>query len=320
MIVQVPATTANLGPGFDALGMALDIWNRFEFELNPMANRDADAPDVYVECRGEGETILPRSESNLVYQAFVRGLQEHPVPGQVRLRVTNNVPLSSGLGSSATAIVGGIAAAWALRGSEMTREDVINLASEMEGHPDNVAPAILGGLVVSVTRTDGTVTSLAVEPPPRLHVCLAVPDFYLNTRQARSRLPQRVSRDDAVFSLSRSALWVAALATGRLEALDVATEDVLHQPYRAALIPGLTEVFQAAKSAGALGVALSGSGPSVAAFCTSDAINAIGEAMRLTFRKVGVTARIFHTKPSKQGVQIEVVESSRGDVSMRMNA
>lgn len=327
VIVQVPATTANLGPGFDALGMALDLWNHFEFEVSGTADTPAlvrsandEAHDVQVECLGEGADDLPSNATNLVYKALVRGLKPAAPPTRVALRVHNKVPLSSGLGSSATAIVGGLAAASALQGDALSTEEIINLASEMEGHPDNVAPAILGGLVASVTDATGRIESIGVLPPDELKVCVAVPDFYLNTRQTRGRLPERVSREDAVFSLSRSALWVAAIAAGRLDALGIATEDVLHQPYRAELIPGLEDVFASARSAGALGVALSGSGPSVAAFCREETISAVGEAMRRTFRKVGVTARIFHTRPSKQGVQVEVSETTHGGVQNRLNA
>ncbi len=327
VIVRVPATTANLGPGFDALGMALDVWNQFEFETTGLGigapfdrSADTEKPEVHVECLGEGADELPRDASNLIYKAFLRGLHPLGAPHSVALRVHNNVPLSSGLGSSATAIVGGLAAANALREHAFSSDELINVATEMEGHPDNVAPAILGGLVASVTEKSGRTESISVTPPEELKVCVAVPDFYLNTRQSRGRLPERISREDAIFSLSRSALWVAAVASGRLDALGVATQDVLHQPYRAALIPGLEDVFESARAAGAIGVSLSGSGPSVAAFCRKEALEPVGEAMRRTFRKVGVTARILHTQPSKQGVQVQLSEPTHGELQHRLNA
>lgn len=308
VVVQVPATTANLGPGFDALGMALDVWNRFEFTFGgPLVSETKDVT-IKVSCSGEGADELPQDATNLVVKALTLGLGTgKTIPALISLDVFNSVPLASGLGSSATAIVGGLAAARALRGNDLSREDIIALASQMEGHPDNVAPAVLGGLVVSVKDRQGHIESVTVTPPEKLKVCVAVPDFYLDTNRSRSHLPERVSREDAVFSLSRSALWVAAIATGRLDVLNLATEDVLHQPYRAALIPGLDDVFSAARSAGALGVALSGAGPSVAAFCDDDVgVNAVAESMRVTFRKVGVTARIIKTRPSNAGVQVEM--------------
>lgn len=322
--VRVPATTANLGPGFDALGMALDIWNRFDFTVDPLPAGAAGAansrPAVTVACEGEGAGELPGDEENLIYKAFCYGMGEVPPLRSVHLRVENNVPLSSGLGSSATAIVGGLAAARALRGDELSWERVIRLATDMEGHPDNVAPAVLGGMVASAVDADGRVESISVQPPEELRVCIAVPDFYLTTRQARGRLPERVTRADAVYNLSRAALWVAAMAVGRLEALGIATQDALHQPYRAELIPGLEDVFAAARAAGALGVALSGSGPSVAAFCRQQTAEVVGEAMRRTFRKVGVTARIFQTRPARSGVQVKVMQTTHGDVGERVEA
>lgn len=319
--VSVPATTANLGPGFDALGLSLDIWNRFEAQVAESASADdRSGGKVRVTVDGEGADDLPKDERNLVYKAILKGLKGQRPPESLSLRIVNRVPLSSGLGSSATAIVGGLAIASALRSSPMSNEEMIDLASDMEGHPDNVAPAILGGLVTSVVRRDGSVQSLSVSPPPELWVSIAVPDFYLNTRQTRGKLPERVTRQDAVFSLSRAAMWVAAATTGRLDVLRVATEDVLHQPYRKSLIPGLDDVFNAADAAGALGVALSGSGPSVAAFCTSETGEQIGDAMHRAFRKVGVTARIYVRRPAPEGVRTETVESSHDGVGERVEA
>lgn len=306
VIVRVPATTANLGPGFDALGMALDLWNEFEFTADTNETvPDERAADVTLRCEGEGANELPQDRDNLVFRSFAKAFAPRAaVPARVDIVVRNRVPLSSGLGSSATAIVGGLAAGLHMQTGSVLKERLIELASAIEGHPDNVAPASLGGLVTSVVRRDGRVASISVKPPEALWVCVAVPDFYLRTDRARMRLPERVSREDAVFSLSRSALWIAAAATGNLEALGTATEDVLHQPYRKDLIPGLADVFEAASDRGAFGVALSGSGPSVAAFCSQERGEAVGEAMRLAFRKVGVTARILLTRPSFEGVQV----------------
>lgn len=314
--VTVPATTANLGPGFDSLGMALDLWNQFELTIVPSAKgreRKEGLRLVDVVVEGEGAEALPLDADNLVFKAFLAGFEgEQPPQGEVALRVVNRVPLSSGLGSSATAIVGGLAAANALRRQRLSLKRLIELATEIEGHPDNVAPAVLGGLVVSVAEKDGSVCSLSIPLPQELWVCVAVPDFYLNTDYSRARLPERVSRADAVFNLSRSALWIAAMVRGDLEALGIATQDALHQPYRSALIPGLEDVFEAALKAGALGVALSGSGPSVAAFCRGADGEAIGEAMRRAFRKVGVTARTWIVRPATQGATVRIEALSGG--------
>ncbi len=318
VVVHVPATTANLGPGFDCLGMALDLWNRFEVTVEERPSDGIPAGSdplrlVEVALEGEGADVLPRDGSNLVYRAFQEGFAgEAPPRGDVRLRIVNRVPLSSGLGSSATAIVGGLLAANALRAAELSRSHLVRLAARIEGHPDNVAPALMGGLVVSVMHGDGLVTSVSVGVPEELWVCVAVPDFYLDTRSSRMRLPDRVAREDAVFNLSRAVLWVAAVARGDLEALKVATEDALHQPYRSQLIPGLKDVFDAALDAGALGVALSGAGPSVAAFCRRSGAGPVSEAMSRAFRKVGVTARTLITRPTVQGAHVAVEGSLAG--------
>lgn len=166
---------------------------------------------------------------------------------------------------------------------------------------------------MSVVRGDGSVRSISVAPPPKLWVAVAVPDFYLKTSYSRAKLPTRVTRDEAVFNLSRAALWVAAMATGDLEAIADATEDRLHQPYRSELIPGLSDVFDGARRAGALGVALSGSGPSVAAFCRRERAEAIGDAMAAAFRKVGVTARVFLTRPAPTGARVRVDDAGRAE-------
>lgn len=322
IVVHVPATTANLGPGLDSLGMALDLWNQFEITVEEPFSDHQAAPGeedagplrlVDVAFEGEGAEILPRDGSNLVFQAFKMGFAgEEPPRADVRMHIMNRVPLSSGLGSSATAIVGGLLAANALRTRELPLCRLIDLAARIEGHPDNVAPALLGGLVVSVMGEDGSVTALSVDVPSELWVCVAVPDFYLDTRRSRARLPEKVSRADAVFNLSRSALWVAAMATGDLSALKVATEDALHQPYRSELIPGLREVFDAALGAGALGVAMSGSGPSVAAFCRRGDAEAICAAMTKAFSRVGVTTRSLIVRPAAKGARVAVEGSLAG--------
>jgi len=325
VIVRVPATTANLGPGFDSLGMALDLWNEFHVTLEetPLAGQrpglPGEGPEALqlagVTLEGEGAEALPRSGDNLVFQAFKMGfVGEKPPCAKVSLRIVNRVPLSSGLGSSATAIVGGLLAANAVRIRELPLSRLVEIATSIEGHPDNVAPAIMGGLVVSVMQKDGPVTALSVEVPRDLWVCVAVPDFYLDTRFSRGRLPDRVTREDAVFNLSRSALWIAAMARGDLGVLKVATQDALHQPYRSELIPGLKDVFDAALDAGALGVALSGSGPSVAAFCRRPTAEAVSEAMSRAFRRVGVTTRSLITRPAAKGAQVTVEGSIAGRV------
>jgi len=298
--VEVPATTANLGPGFDSLGLALDVWNRFDVAVSD----DEEERGVYVSCEGEGEGELPQGAENLVYRAMERGFEGEEIPAGVRIHIQNRVPLSSGLGSSATAVVAGLLAANALRRRPLDDERLLEIAAEMEGHPDNVAPALRGGLVVSALKEGGGVVAISVRPPEALKVCVAVPDLHLSTRISRGKLPEQVRRGEAVFNLARAALWVAAVTTGELEALRTATEDALHQPYRRTLIPGLEEVFSAALEEGAWGVALSGSGPSVAAFCSAERCGAVGEGMRSAFQRAGLAARVIATQPAPHGARV----------------
>jgi homoserine kinase len=295
--VRVPATSANLGPGFDALGLALRLHNTVSIE-------PADSPEIGIE--GEGERTLPRDASHLAYQAAAavaaRAAEMGSTPGIRAFRITqrNAIPLARGLGSSAAAIIGGAVAANALLGRPLDQQALIDLATEIEGHPDNVAPALLGGLVVC-TRAATGVRWMRLAPPP-LKVVLAVPDYPVSTEEARRRLPARVPFPDAVFNVTRAALLVAALTGGRPDLLDEATQDRLHQPYREQLVPGLTEVFAAARRAGAYGVALSGSGPAVLAFGEAAGI---GPAMARAFQDAGATSRILHAEFDIAGTVVE---------------
>jgi homoserine kinase len=295
--VRVPATSANLGPGFDALGLALRLHNFVTIEA-------ADEPEIVIE--GEGERTLPRDATHLAYQAATAVVARAAELGRAagghafRIAQRNAIPLARGLGSSAAAIVGGAVAANALLGRPLDQQALLDLATELEGHPDNVAPALLGGLVVC-TRTPGGVRWMRLAAPP-LQVVLAVPDYPVSTEEARRRLPARVPFPDAVFNVTRAALLVAALTGGRPDLLDEATQDRLHQPYREHLIPGLQDVFAAARRAGAYGVALSGSGPAVLAF--GDAAG-IGPAMTEAFEAAGSASRILRAEFDVEGAVIE---------------
>ncbi|HHW44215.1 MAG TPA: homoserine kinase, partial [Desulfotomaculum sp.] len=239
--VQVPATTANMGPGFDCLGMALKLYNTVE-----MVRTGAG---LSIEVHGEGAFDIARDESNVVYRAALRLFKQvNCDPGGLRIRLINNIPVARGLGSSASAIVGGLIAANILAGSRLSHRELLSLAAAVEGHPDNVAPAMLGGIIIS-TLVEGEVRYLKIDPPPGLKVAVAIPDFPLSTRSAREVLPQQVSMADAVFNLGRVALLVAAMQQGRLEFLSTAMEDRLHQPYRSTLVPGMKKVLAAARLA-----------------------------------------------------------------------
>ena len=281
--VRVPATTANLGPGFDCLGLALDLWNDVRFSL--------EGEGIVVESRGAGTESLPRDGKNLVARAFLRLCEEagRPAPSGLRIECDIRVPTSSGLGSSSTAIAAGLLGANALLGRPFDRDHVLGLAAAMEGHPDNVAAALLGGLTIVVQKKDRLLTKKILVP--EVHVALAVPDLPFSTDAARAELPTEVTMADAVFNLQRTPLVVEALRTADLELLSQVMDDRLHQASRLKRIPGGRAAWHAAQTAGAAAVAVSGSGPSLIAFVglATDATR-VARAMAEAFAAEGVTA------------------------------
>src|SRR6266536_1559810 len=254
--VRVPATSANLGPGFDVLGLALGLYNDIAYD-------EADRVTVVIE--GEGAGRLDSGAGNVVARAarMVYETTGRPFPGAA-IRCVNRIPPTRGLGSSAAAWVGGLVAANAMLGSPLDREALLALACRAEGHPDNVAAALLGGLTVSCVSGEA-VCAVSLPVPPDLLWVVLVPDMESSTLEARAILPQTVTRADAVFNLQRMGLLLAALASGRVEALGVAMEDRLHEPFRRPLFPWMAAARRAALEAGALGCVLSGSGPSLLA-------------------------------------------------------
>ncbi len=292
--VQVPATTANLGPGLDCLGMSLELYNIIE--MIPVSH------GLTIEISGEGTTDIPRDERNLVVQAAMSVFRQvdYSPPG-LKIRLLNQIPVARGLGSSTSAIVGGIIAANLLAGSKLSVKSMISLAGSIEGHHDNAAPAILGGIVVSV-QADGDVKYLKIQPPQSLKGVAAIPEFSLATRASREALPSQVPFQDAVFNVGRAALLVAALQQGDLSLLGTAMEDRLHQTFRSSLIPGLKKVLAAAKLAGARGVTLSGSGPTVIAWTDSN-FDLIARVMGETFRQNGIKTKVLVLKPSPIGAR-----------------
>ncbi|MFN2145663.1 MAG: homoserine kinase [Anaerolineales bacterium] len=299
--VSVPATTANLGPGFDALGLALDLWNETDLSLR-------EDGKVQLTVRGEGQNVLPLGADNMVARAALRlfELTGEPCPG-LQIDCLNRVPLGSGMGSSSAALLTGLLGANGLLGNPMSDEDLLYLAIEIEGHPDNVAPAMLGGLVVSMVK-EGRAFSMRLSAEgdyAHLYVTIALPDFYFPTHEARAILPDVVSWEKAVFNISRAILVTEALRTGDLELLGRAMKDSLHQPYRMAQIPGSIDALEAAKAAGAAAVALSGAGPSLIAFA-SGAAPEIGAGMKQAFKAAGLSARIFELKVSPKGAGVMI--------------
>lgn len=264
LAVEVPASTANLGAGYDCLGLALSMTNRVEVEVRGWSRGEID---LVVDGEGAGE--LPADRDN----RFVRGLESAlraargELPDGVGWRVTmsNRIPLARGLGSSAAATVGGLVAGNALAGEPLSVRDLLRLAAEIEGHPDNAAPALLGGFTVAGPTDDGF-EAIRFEAPRDLRVVLFIPELRLSTARMRKVLPERVPRADAVANLGRVALGVAGLATGRHDLLRALTVDRLHEPYRAKIYPELPALVDAARRAGALGACLSGAGSAIVAF------------------------------------------------------
>lgn len=315
--VRVPATTANLGPGFDALGLALALYNRFEVEPLPEGYVVEMVPGTGGAQRELRQ--LPRGADNLVVQAVRETWKTIGLPpGGWRVRIAADIPLAAGLGSSATAIVGGVVAANALAGDPLSQEELLQIAIRLEGHADNVAPALLGGFTVVVADDvseqpaadgiSGTPVWLrfVVE---HIEAIVAVPDQPLATGRSRGALPDTVSHRDAAFNVGRASLLTAAMASGDLSAVAAALTDRLHQPYREQLVPGFSDVVQAARREGALGAVLSGAGPSVVALVPAGTRpEPIGIAMVAAFREAGIGAHWLALKADRHGAVIEHFE------------
>ena len=273
--VEVPATSANLGPGFDSLGVALDWTLRLEFRLS----------DEPVETPSDPIPAMAARAAQLFYERAAL-----PQPAGIEVQYESDLPVGRGLGISAAARVGGLLAADALTGSGLDREMLLPLAVQLERHADNAVPAMFGGLRVIVETDEGAgVTQLGVELPEELRLVLLIPAFSMPTEETRRTLPERLTRNQAVHNIGRAALLIAALNARRYDLLQIATEDVLHQPARATIFQPMYQIFQAARDAGAHGVYLSGGGPTIAALAT-DRFEEIAGAMRVAAATRGVEA------------------------------
>ncbi len=281
--VRVPATSANLGSGFDSLGLALAITADVTVSLQPIETNNQHSM-VVTACRA----------------AYAAAGSD--TPEQIFVSISGGFPVARGLGASAAFRAAGVVAANAMMGEPLTNDQLLTIGSELEGHADNMAPALFGGLQVVVHDGD-TWHRLAVPLVDGLKIVLLVPDFEMPTNQSRKKLPQQLSREDAVFNVGRAALLVAALAQGRWDLLDPATQDRLHQPARAEIFPALEPVFAAAKDGGAHAAYLSGSGSTVAAFATQDE-ERIARLMQQAAVSLGYSARTIITEPSPQGARV----------------
>ncbi len=292
--ITVPATSANLGPGFDCLGLALGLYNRVTFTA-------VSHPILTIEVTGLDATKVPTDETNLIYQSACRMFDRLGKRPQ-----ENNIPVGSGLGSSSTAVLAGLLGANALVDGCFSQADILAIAAAEEGHPDNVAPALLGGLVLGVMQ--GEQVHIEQLPIAQQQVVIVTPNFQLLTKDARAALPTQISRQDAIFNASRLPLLIHALATAAYPKLALAMQDKLHQPYRLPLIPGMTEAFTAAYAAGAAGVALSGAGPSLIAFAPERHAEIVA-AVTAVFYEKNLTSRSWILPIDTTGTQINKLAS-----------
>lgn len=299
--VSVPATTANIGPGFDCLGAALSLYNQFTF-----SKLDAEPGIVMIAASGQEADRVQTDASNLAYQAFAHFYQqfEQPVPA-VNIEIQLGVPLARGLGSSATAIVGGLLGAQALADFASDRETAMQLAIAMEGHPDNVVPALLGGCRLAATNPQNGWEICELFWHENVVPIVAIPNFELSTAEARRVLPTSYSRADAIFNTAHLGLLVQGLATGNKAWLQAALYDRIHQPYRQALIPGYETVHQAAMDAGAYGLVISGAGSTVLALAEQVKAEQVQAAIAFTWQSHGMQADVKVAELDRTGAVVQ---------------
>ena len=279
--VRIPATSANIGPGFDSLGLAVSLYNYVYME---------EADGCHIHSRDQ---VIPLSEDNLVYQSakHIYDLCGKPFKG-LSIDQQSNIPLARGLGSSSACIIGGIVGANTLLGGPLSQDELINLAAVMEGHPDNTTPALAGGLITAVLDGD-KVCYVKQEIGSELRFGAIVPDFELKTSVARGALPDQIPHLDARYNLARAALMAVSLSTGKYENLKIAADDRLHQPYRLKFIKGAEEVMDLCYSAGAYGVYISGAGSSLMAICSDSKLD-FAQQVRDGLNLMGLTTWDLH--------------------------
>lgn len=298
--VKVPASTANLGPGFDTLGMALSLYAQLEME---------EAEQTSFKMYGNELNGLPMDKSNLLYQVAQLVFDEAGVSvPEIAVSMASEIPLTRGLGSSASAIVAALAAANALIGSPLDDAKLFDMATGLEKHPDNVGASLFGGIIAAAW--DGKHADyVRIEPPARLTTLVVIPEFELATSKARGVLPAGLTMADAVYNISRSSLLTAALGAGRLDLIRAAMTDRLHQPYRAALVPGMEKLLREAPDRGALGIALSGAGPTLLAMVDREEAenvkHGLSAFMKDTMAEHGIEARTLWLDPCPCGVTVE---------------
>jgi homoserine kinase len=307
LTIRIPATSANLGAGFDCIGVALNLWNTFE-----LYNVPEQKEHIIIESFGEAADRLPKDHTNTIARVMFEELDEtlgQKAPGPLKIVCHNNVPCGSGMGSSSTAVIAGLVFAHAMSRRELTCENVDTLkravlsrAVEIEGHGDNVVPALLGGLVVITRSANGRVLTHRIATQKQ-KVVICVPDFVFLTLKARAVLPPALPRSDAIYNIGHAVMTIEALRTGDFKLLAKALDDKMHEPYRLPAIPGAIEAREAALDNGAVASCLSGAGPGILAFVENNH-ESVGEAMKNCFADAGLNARYWILDINETGTEI----------------
>lgn len=276
--VRVPASSANIGPGFDSFGIALSLYNTI---------RVSETDKGLTITASENENVIPKDKNNLIYKSVIRAFDEAGYTAHgLKISQKSCIPMTRGLGSSSSCIVGGLVAGNILSGRKLTVQRIFELADEIEGHPDNVAPALFGGFCISCID-GGKLYRKTIRPDGRIKFVAMIPDYFVATKKSRTLLPKAVVTEDAVYNLSHASMLAAAFATGDYSNLDVFTSDRLHQPYREAIIDRMGEIFAASENLGAYAAYLSGSGPTIMALVSADDLS-FAEKMQSWLKKSGI--------------------------------
>ncbi len=304
--VRVPATSANLGPGFDCFGMALPIYNRITIEETVMPGTGIEI-DILSNSQDELDILsIPTDKENLVYKA-VELLYNSvgQTPSELKITIDSDIPITRGLGSSSSVIVGGLFAANELLGRPADEAALLSIAAELEGHPDNVTPAIVGGVVISSLEDDGSVIYRKLDWPQDWKIMVCIPDFELSTDIARSVIPKEIPLKDVIFNTKRCSMFVQAVATKDEELMKLALTDKIHQPYRMKLVPGLNEIIENLKEEqDVLGCVLSGAGPSILVITKGNSDEKIKEIVKNTWLELNVKSDVQVLKVENSGTVI----------------
>ena len=303
--VKVPATTANLGPGFDSLGLALPIYNIVTVEETIMPGTGIEI-NIIDETKEQNVLSIPTDENNIVYKAIELLYNSiGQTPSELKITIKTNIPIARGLGSSAAVIVGGLMAANELLGRPADEAALLSIATEIETHPDNITPAVVGGFVVSSLEKDGSVVYSKMNWPKDWNITVCIPDYELSTSIARSVLPAEVPMKDAIFNLKHTAMLVQAVNSHDEKLMKIALNDRLHQPYREKLIPGLKEIKEALKHEdNVMGVVISGAGPSILVISYGNNLDKIRETVSNVWLDLNVKSKILTLQVEENGAYV----------------